>query len=132
MYNKTTPAFIFYSQTSNQRVDGPAEPGPVAAVQHPASAYPRPDHTAPSDALFAHIARVRQSRNSGSAHGHTGESSHSSFFFFFLFYPRVKPDCNCHSSRSAPTARTVISVRCTDAGWRRHFSFSYKTTQTFL
>lgn len=69
----------FSAQASNQRADGPAEPRPIAAVQHQASAYTRPNHPAPADALLAHITRIRQSRNSGRAYGHTGESSGFSF-----------------------------------------------------
>lgn len=61
-------------QASDQRADGPAEPRPFAAVQHQAATHPRPDHTAPADALLAHIARVRQSRDRGRPHCHTGET----------------------------------------------------------
>lgn len=65
---------IEFSQTSDQRADGPTKPRSFAAVQHQTSAYPRPDHTAPTDALFTHITRIRQSRNSGRSHGNTGET----------------------------------------------------------
>lgn len=72
LFNALT-CMISRPQTSDQRADGPAEPRPFAAVQHQASTHPRPDHTAPANALFAHIARFRQSRDRGRAHSHTGE-----------------------------------------------------------
>jgi hypothetical protein len=71
----------FCSQASNQRADGPAESRSIAIVQHQAAAYTRPNHTAPADAFFAHITRIWQSRNSGRAYGHTGESLE--FFYFW-------------------------------------------------
>lgn len=72
---------MLFAQTSNQRTDGPVEPRPFASVQHKASAHPRPDHTASTDAFLAHIARIRQSRNSGCAHSYTGKS-HRSFILY--------------------------------------------------
>lgn len=68
---------IVFLQTSDQRADGPTEPRSFAAVQHQTSAYPRPDHTTPTDALFTHITRIRQSSNSGRSHGNTSESDFS-------------------------------------------------------
>jgi len=64
--------FLFFSQTSDQRADGPAQPRPFAAVQHQAATHSRPDHTAPSHTLFAHIARIRQSSDRRRTHGNTG------------------------------------------------------------
>lgn len=66
--------FFCFTQASDQRTDGPAESRSFAIVQHQAATHPRPDHTAPVDAFFAHIARIRQSRHSGRSHCYPGKS----------------------------------------------------------
>lgn len=71
---------FFFLQTSDQRADGPAESRPFAAVQHQATAYSRPDHTASTHAFFAHIAWIWKSRDSRCPHGHTGNT----FYIFSL------------------------------------------------
>lgn len=62
----------FNPPSDNERADGPAQPGPVPAVQHQTAAHPGPVHPAASDALFAHLARVWFAGDSGGPHGHSG------------------------------------------------------------
>ncbi|KAE8750581.1 hypothetical protein FOCC_FOCC002561 [Frankliniella occidentalis] len=56
---------VLYSvlQPNDQRAGGPAEQGPVAAVQHEAAPAPGRQHTAPPHPLLPHLARLRLTRH---------------------------------------------------------------------
>ena len=72
-------------QANHQRADGLTQPRPVSLVQHEAANHPGTEHPAPSDALFPHHSRIRQSSHRCCPYSHSG-SYHFHIFFISSSY----------------------------------------------
>ena len=67
---------LFVLQGHCEGVHGPAEPGPIPALQHAAPSDPGPLDPEEPHPLQPHHARLRLARHRRRPHGHPGESMH--------------------------------------------------------
>ena len=68
------PSLSFLLQGHCEGVHGPAEPGPIPALQHAAPPDPGPVDPEEPHPLQPHHARLRLARHRRRPHGHPGES----------------------------------------------------------